>query len=533
MDSFPLSASLRDLAFILFKRKWSIFFIFFGTILVSFGYLLIVRDDVYLSGSKILIKIGHEQAPPPTVLGQAPSVVGYRNQDVNSEIDIIKSSDLIQKLVVDYQLGRKEEKTPPERWLPWIKYVIKDVVVEGVKENINKVLVLAGIRRQLDPQEMALELMSKGIVAEAIEDSNVIVVALALPYKPVDEAERERIREQDRLKREAGEPLPEFLFNDKQEREVYSMQAMLLRAHIENYLKFRSETAYKNQTSVGFFQGQVDETKAKLEEAESKRQQFEEAHNIVQIEEQKRSLIEQIASARQTLDAAQRQVDQAQHKVNQLDAMSAGPDPDFGRLGEFVQDSFPQDLLARLTTLQMERELLRPSEGEDSVRIRTNRAQFLEVMKLISSNLRSVLDEKLRQAKVAQEQLEALEDQLATLHANEKTWRELVRDCSTFEESLRFYTRKLEESHASGELESSKFGNATVIDKAKDPILPTGIRKTYLLLAAGIFSVLAALAWAAVAEFFDHRIYSGDALEKHLGAPVLAIVPRARGLGTY
>lgn len=530
MDSFPFSTSLRDLAFILFKRKWSILFILFGTALASFGYLLIIRDDVYLSGSKILIKIGHEQAPPPTVMGAAPAVVGYRNQDVNSEIDIIKSSDLVQKLVVDYNLGEKKEKTPPERWLPWIKYMIKDVIVEGVKEQINNVLILVGVRRKLDPQELATELMGKGIVAEAIEDSNVIVVALALPYKPPNDAEKQQIREDDKLKREAGEPLPEFLFNEKGTREVYSMQAMLLRAHIENYLKFRAETAYKNQTSVDFFQDQVDQTRAKLEEAEAERQKFEEEHNIVQIEEQKRSLIEQIAGARRTLDDAQREVDLAQQKVRQLGETTSSQEPDFGRLGEFVQDTFPDDLLSRLTTLQLERELLLVSEAPDSIRVRTNRAQFDEVIQLIRSNLESVLEEKKQQELVAQKQLTALEDRLTTLHASEKAWRELIRESSTLEDSFRFYQRKLEEAHATGELESSKFGNATVIDTAKDPILPSGIRKTYLLLAAGLFSVLAALAWAAIAEFFDHRIYSGDALEKHIGAPVWAVVPKCRGI---
>jgi uncharacterized protein involved in exopolysaccharide biosynthesis len=274
----------------------------------------------------------------------------------------------------------------------------------------------------------------------------------------------------------------------------------------------------------------VDQTRTKLDAAEAERQEFEEEHDIVQIEEQKRSLIEQIAGARRTLDEAQREVDLAQQKVRQLGEMSSSQEPEFGRLGEFVQDTFPDDLLSRLTTLQMERELLLVSEAPDSIRVRTNRAQFEEVIKLIRSNLESVLEEKKQQESVAQKQLAALEDRLTKLHASEKEWRELIRESSTLEDSFRFYQRKLEEAHASGELESSKFGNATVIDTAKDPILPTGIRKTYLLLAAGLFSVLAALAWAAIAEFFDHRIYSGDSLEKHIGAPVWAVIPKSRAV---
>jgi uncharacterized protein involved in exopolysaccharide biosynthesis len=75
-----LDATARDLLLVLFKRKWSILIILTVAALSAFVYLWFIREDVYTASAKILVKLGSEQAPPPTLLTGMPQAVGYRYQ---------------------------------------------------------------------------------------------------------------------------------------------------------------------------------------------------------------------------------------------------------------------------------------------------------------------------------------------------------------------------------------------------------------------------------------------------------------------
>src|SRR5688500_17468628 len=99
MELRPAS-SIRDIVFILFKFKWSALAIRVTTLFAALVYVFLIRDSLYDATSKIMVRIGHEQAPPATVVGQMPMVMGYRYQDINTEIDILQSADLLG-LIVD------------------------------------------------------------------------------------------------------------------------------------------------------------------------------------------------------------------------------------------------------------------------------------------------------------------------------------------------------------------------------------------------------------------------------------------------
>jgi uncharacterized protein involved in exopolysaccharide biosynthesis len=121
---------------VLFKRKWSILVVMVVALFSSLFYLLIIRDDAYTAVAKILIRVGPEQAPATTVIGQLPSVISYRNQDVNSEIDILTSTNLVGQLVDELHLDVVQPKPVPDGLFRKIKYYSKRFV-NDVKELIN------------------------------------------------------------------------------------------------------------------------------------------------------------------------------------------------------------------------------------------------------------------------------------------------------------------------------------------------------------------------------------------------------------
>src|SRR5262245_40186100 len=92
-------ASMRDILLRMFKWNWSILIILSVIMVSDVVYLFIIRDDLYLTEAKLLIKLGVEETSPTTVVGRQPMAIGYRSADVNSEIDILTSTELLAQLV--------------------------------------------------------------------------------------------------------------------------------------------------------------------------------------------------------------------------------------------------------------------------------------------------------------------------------------------------------------------------------------------------------------------------------------------------
>ncbi|MBY0588219.1 hypothetical protein K2X85_13660 [bacterium] len=490
MDTSLLTTSLRDLITVLFKRKWSIFVVLFVSLFSSMVYLFLIRDDTYTTVSKILIRVGPEQAPSTTVIGQPPNVVSYRNHDVNSEIDLLMSTDLVAQLVDELHLDVIQPKPVPEGFFRKVKYYAKKLVSD-VKEFVNNVMIMIGLREQLNDRDKAIELVVRGLHVEAVEESNTVLAALTM--------------------------------------NVRQNLSVVLDHHVQNYLKFRRK-AFESPDAPRFFDEKVTQTRTRLNEAEKKLTEYENKGGIINIEAQKASLLAQLELVRNQFDAAEREHHRSQFKVEQLEKMLSGSKVDFAALGEFAPETFPKNLLDRLTTLEMEREILRMSDAEDSARVKTNRSQWQVVVDLISSNLRSALAERQADVHLLASQRSSLEKELDDLHSRQAQWRSLQRDVSSLEESLNFYLRKLEEASAQAQRDEQIAGSASVIQHPIDPLMASGIRKTYLILAAALLSLVAAIAWAALCEFFDHRVYSLEVLEQHLSAPVLAVVPVDKSL---
>jgi uncharacterized protein involved in exopolysaccharide biosynthesis len=84
METLIPQVSTRDLALVVFKRKWSITVIVLVTMIAAAFWLFVMRDEQYTVSTRVLVKLGREQAPPPSVMGASPMVIAYRSQDLTS-----------------------------------------------------------------------------------------------------------------------------------------------------------------------------------------------------------------------------------------------------------------------------------------------------------------------------------------------------------------------------------------------------------------------------------------------------------------
>jgi uncharacterized protein involved in exopolysaccharide biosynthesis len=118
-----------------------------------------------------------------------------------------------------------------------------------------------------------------------------------------------------------------------------------------------------------------------------------------------------------------------------------------------------------------------------------------------------------------------METDLRARHAKTGEWMALKRRVADLEGNYMAYRKKMSESKADSDMVDVPLGNVAIIERPIDPVAPVGMTKTTLLGISLLVALFVALAWVAVAEFFDHGIYTAEQARRYLGAPVLAEVP--------
>lgn len=150
------------------------------TILTSMTTVVVViaRGVEYQVSAALFYKLGTELAPPPT-MGKDPIVITRRAEDVNDEIEILTSPDLIHEVV--HELGEDFFKAPPPATaFAKFKRRVKDklAVFTGAVEDG---LIQAGLRRRLSMLDKIELGVNQKLKVELVRESDVISVTLDTP----------------------------------------------------------------------------------------------------------------------------------------------------------------------------------------------------------------------------------------------------------------------------------------------------------------------------------------------------------------
>ena len=477
--------SARELVFVLMKRRWSIFFLLLASVIGSFVYLFLIREDIYAVTARVLVKLGREQAPPPTLMWSGPLVVGYRTNEVNSEMEILQATSLVNKVIDDLHL---DQPSPPEPPPPGVfaktKYYSR-LANRTVKEFIEEAYIRVGLRERLSLREKVLDTLQKSINVKAAKDSNVFVVVLGTPYR--------------------------------------KGATLVLNKLLDEYLIHR-QTIYQSK-GAEFFRNQADRSMEELRAADKQLQDFENRENISALTKQEETLVEQINRDQAFVREARILRNESAHKVRQLEIQLKSSDPNFAAVGDFPRDSFQQNMLNQLADLEREREKLRLTELETGEKVVNNRQQFRVLSVMLEANLRSGLAEREANLAARSKSLGEMENELRSRHGKVSEWISLKRKAVDLEGSYTAYRKKMSENKVDFEMQNASLGNVVIIDRPVDPIMPVGLRKTTLLGIIMLTALFVALAWVSIAEFLDQSVYSASQATRALGAPVLAELP--------
>lgn len=491
--------SLRNFLYLVFKRKIQILFVF-ALIVITVAAGTFLTAPTYEAKSQILVKLGRENVYTqmvPTTGNQNPIIGLNREEQINSEIQILRSRSMIEKMV---------EAIGPE-------VIYKDLADSGSRpEAIPEMLTQKG---QLSPLQDAVLRLEKALSITAVEKSNVIDI---------------RLRHKD--PQIAGMVLDKLI-------------GLYLNHHIE---------VYKIPQSYKFFQEQTENFRSRLRSAEDRLTAIKKEHNVFSLDEARGLLLSQEGALRVELDRTMSQIAETENRIVQIQQQLAGTPKIIPTEEEVERSPYLGDALqAKLVELELkEKELL--TKYTDHSRLVRQTKEELNIIraKLAEQNAkqhgrsrsgynptfqrlqeelyRSQADLKALRAKdqVQTSQLAGYRERLGKLNRIEAEVKDLQRQVDVEQQNYKLYLAKFEEARISEAMDTEKISNVTQIQPAEVSPKPVSPR-VFLNLVIGFFlGGLVSLGLASLLESLGDRLEKPDDTERALSLPVLASIPELR-----
>jgi polysaccharide chain length determinant protein (PEP-CTERM system associated) len=470
--------SLRDFLAILFKRKAAILAIFLATVAtVSVGSFLMT--PTYEAKSSLLVKFGREFIYRPEVGDKTPMLTFNQEEAVNSEINILTSRDLVERVIKTIGLEKLYPglvKNPPSRTPPLEVAIItfqKKLTAEGIKKSS---VIEVSFQHQ-DPQmaARAVNLLvdffkEKHLAVHSGTESNFLEKQLTLYDQELKNSENR-------------------LETFKQKNLVFSLdeQRSLL-------LHQRTEL----DTSLKSARNRMDELAKKLASLRGQMKTLLADKDRFTPTERDKIIIE----ARAKLLSLQ---------LNEQDLSSKYPDNH-------------RSLVNVRKEIQIIRDFLKEQEDAIGGKVRTGNPVYQEAEK---EAMKAEAEEVSLRAKAGtlQAQIAQLDGAIKTLDLREKDLRELKREVNTNEKNFQTYQGKMEEGRISDEMNRQNLANISVIQAAVAPSKPIKPKKALNILLGLILGAISGLGFAFFSEYTNQSFASPGNVAQRLGLPVLAAIP--------
>ncbi len=490
--------SLRDFLHVLFKRKIQIL-LFFGVTVCTVAIGTAIIKPTYEAISQILIKVGRENIYMPTVptSGNPSPVFSFnREEQINSEIEILKSRFLAEKVI--HSLGPatiyKDLKNPKR----------------GILGNL-----LGTQATGHSPVDKSVLRLQKALNVEGVKKSDVIDVS--------------------------------FKHKDPQ------MAATVVNTLVYFYLDHHLDV-HKNPQSYKFFQEQSQILSERLRQSEEKLEAFKKQHAVTSLNEERSLLLKQEAELRTALNQTLSQEAEKENRIRQVRRQLATTPETVPLDKEINQNPYAINTLqAKLVELELKEHELLSKYSEQSRLVRNVRDEIRTVKKKLAEQearqyrktrsgvnivyqdlqqglLRNQADLKALKAKkeIQKSHLADYHKELEKLNRIEKKLNRLKQQVEVDRQNYRLYLTKFEESRISNAMDTEKIANVSLIEPARPPLKPVSPKVLLNLVLAVFLGGFGGLGLAFVLEYLDDSLEKTDDVEDYLQLPVLASIPEMK-----
>lgn len=499
--------SLRDFLTIVFKRRTMILLI--AAAVVAFTTAMSVRaPDVYEVTATLLVNEARAEMPIAPAASQPVIINQVSEQDLNSEIEVLKSRKLIEEVLLELGV---DESTVPDRkkrrsFVAWVRGMMGSKSLsyfQGRVVHLQNAIKISPVRR-----------------------SNVIKIS----YQHRD---------------------PEWATD-------------VVGTLTTRYLGQRAER-YQSPQAVVFFEQQMSDAEQRLAKSESELKRYVEEQAITVVERsdgsdslaaQKAVVMERLAELQTSLDNAEVELESKTLQVAGLKEMLRQEPERLESSSRFNQDAATEEIERALTSLKLERDALLQDFKPDSRHVRDIDTQIkMAEQRLLEARRESSLAgtesnpvyvqlrSELLRAETSRQGTSARVKSLSTQVAESRRELELLngkafdlerlqRNAKAAEEDYLLYRKKHEEARISAAMDQEKFINVTVAQPAQIPLKPLPRGLMTKLMMAVLVGVLGGVGCAFGLEMYiDRRFTTGQDIERQLGIPHIASIPEGEMIG--
>ena len=492
-----LTLTMRDVVMPVFRQRRLASLIFLG---IFVGALLgaVLLPRMYEAEMKILVnreRVDAVVTPDPDNVNGPGIVPAVSEEDLNSEVELIKSRDLLERVVVACGL---ETKPSRGRW------------IEGVENS------LRGTPATPETQ-----------VAKAVQD-----LAERLVVDPMKKTTLIRVA---------------YSARDPQ------LAARVLQTLATMYQE-KHASVHRPPGTFRFFDQETQRYREDLAGAEAALTDFDSRQGIVEVTAQKRLVLEQLSQFEAGWQQAQANAYQAKERAKALRAQAAAtPERQITQVAKIGNAQLLATLEGTLLSLELKRTEMLSKYAPAYPPVMDVETQIAETRRAIAqaedSPVQQITTDRLpAQDWMATELARASTDQAAlaaqadatakvvqhyqgiarNLDEKETQQADLVRNVKTSEDNYLLYVRKREEARISDALDSKRIVNVAIAEAATVPAFPT-LHLGWVLIGGFFTAGIVSMGTAYGVDRLDASFRTPDELNRYLELKVLASIPTGDG----
>ena len=470
--------SLRDAVVVLFRHKWLIILTFLTTAAAAF-ILAYSMSDNYESRMKILVRnMRSDVIVAPDQTDASSNDTEISESQIVSEIELLKSRDLLEQVVKNTNLARFETKGEP------------------TAQDVEKAVYRLEKELQISPVKKA-NIIEVNYTSKSPEIAATVLKQLAELY----------LEKHLKLHRPPG--THEF-FKDRADEYKSDLR------DAEN--KF---SAFQQQMNVVSLDRQKELMLSRLTDTQAK---LSDLNGTIKEADKRVAELKRQLGGMETRISTQSRVLPNQDSVERFNTMLVELK---NRRTQLLAKFQPEDRLVKEVDEQI--------RTTTAALAKASQTTYSEQSSDINP-LRQSLETELARVKVEQSgrnelrenlktQVEQYQSLLTKLEKATTPHDNLSRQVKQADENYQLYAKKQEESRIADELDKQKISNVTIAEAPTVPRVPYKSNRLLTALVGLGLGLMLGLGGAVTAEFFRETVHTPRELEGLSGAPVLATFP--------
>jgi uncharacterized protein involved in exopolysaccharide biosynthesis len=483
----------------LFRHPKLVLLTFVGLLLATVVGTFLLPRDSYQAKMKILVK--RERVDAAVTAGRDAVMSnpgGVTEEEINSEVELLKSRDLLENVVVTCNLQEPESSHFWNRLLPSVS--------------------TAGNGGAADSEKISLAVLAleKKLQIEPLKKTNLIQVTYDSP--------------------------------DPQ------LAARVLRTFGNLYLE-KTVAVHRPPGAFEFFQAESQHYDQELQGAEAQLAKFDREKGVADPQLEKQIALQKLAEFEATFNSTQVAIKEMEKRARVVEEQLAStPAQTVSQVRSTENQYLMQQLKATLLDLQLKRTALLEKFKPDYRPVQEVQKQIDETSETIAKAEKSPEREEttdrnpsyewLRaeltksnaelaslQARAAETQsvMREYRRQLGVIDVNGAQQENLLREVKEAEGNDLLYKQKREEARIGDALDRQRIVNVAIAEAATVPALPARPHVALTLLFGALLACLLSPGVAFAADYLDPSLRTPDEVRDVLQIPVLAALPREEG----